>query len=100
MSLLYPLRPLRPLRPSHKVGHEAETLMEDADFYEDYAFGIIDKAEEKEARMMLLATDARFPEGAHRSCLDVAIEDEEFACMRFLKHRHCKKITVEVRVCK
>ena len=38
------------VRIFHKVGHEAETLLADADFYEDYAFGIIDKAEEKEAR--------------------------------------------------
>ena len=46
--------------------------------------------------MLLLATDERYPKGAHRSALEVATEDAKFACKRLLEHRHCKSIVVEV----
>eukprot|EP00966_Prymnesium_polylepis_P194760 4514846-Prymnesium_polylepis.1 len=78
------------------VGHEAEKLNEHAKIYEDWAVGLLESCDEKEARALLLATDVTYPAGSHRSALEVATEDAEFACKAFLKHRHCKSIVQEV----
>ena len=78
------------------VGAEAETLLEHADAYEDWAVGLIAQADLKEARVMLLSTDDRYPAGSHRSALELATEDEEYACKRFLDSRNCKTVVEEV----
>ncbi|KAL1503694.1 hypothetical protein AB1Y20_012167 [Prymnesium parvum] len=78
------------------TGFEADRFFEDAAMYEEWAVGLLDEAERKEARIMLLATDSRFPPGTHRSVLELATEDFEYACKRVLEHRHCKAVVQEV----
>lgn len=84
------------VRVFFSTGFEADFFAEEADEYESWAVGLMDFSELKEARLMLLATDGRYREGSHRSVLDLATEDVDFACKRFLQHRHCRTVVAEV----
>ncbi|KAL3899604.1 MAG: hypothetical protein SGPRY_012617 [Prymnesium sp.] len=78
------------------AGFEAECFLEWAYVYESWARGLVDCADLSEARLLLLATSDDFPRGKQRSVIELATEDDEYACKGFLQHRHCKAVVREV----